>query len=232
MKTCSFYSLLLLLGISLPASSADTRSVATTRSTDAPLGNASTASLWGLSSTEWSRYQQLKLGERGIWSPSLDPLTTLGVEASSDAERRKYADMLVEKEYQRVEKELAFQRAYDAAWQRRFPQLTPVSAAVTLSDIPTHQRLAVFVRENCTACDARVETLLKTGNPLDIYIVDSRNDDTRLRRWALIHRIDRARVGRREITLNHDGGRWLQYGQGRMPAVLEKQGDTWLSVFR
>lgn len=200
-----------------------------TESLEEPLV-ASGAQSWGLTPKEWSRYQQLKLGERGIWSPSLDPLTTLGVEATTDAERQKYADLLVEKEAQRVEKELAFQRAYDAAWKRRFPALQPVSATALPAVPGASQRLVVFVRENCAACDTRVGTLVKSGRPLDIYLVDSRGDDTRLRRWAVTHRIDGEKVKRREITLNHDGGRWLQYGRGQMPAVMEKQGETWRPV--
>ena len=184
------------------------------------------AQQWGLTRKEWDHYQQLKQGERGIWSPSLDPLTTLGVEADTDAERQHYAELLVEKESQRVEKELAFQRAYDAAWQRRFPGLSPVAA--TTPDRTT--RLAVFVREHCPACDTRLKTLLDAGNPLDIYLVGSQNDDARLRHWAMTQPVDRARIRRREITLNHDDGRWLHYGQGKMPAVLQKQGDTWQPV--
>jgi len=88
----------------------------------------------------------------------------------------------------------------------------------------------VFVREDCPACDARLKNLLGAGNPLDIWLVDSNNDDNRLQKWAVAQHINSTRVQRREITLNHDAGRWLHYGQDRMPAVLKKQGDTWLPV--
>ncbi|WMY72492.1 TIGR03759 family integrating conjugative element protein [Buttiauxella selenatireducens] len=222
----------LLLLVSFLSNSADVIQAGATQSTETPLSLSSQATAWGLTTEEWTRYRQLKQGERGIWSPSLDPLTTLGVEATTQAQRRKYADLLVEKEAQRVEKELAFQRAYDDAWKRRFPALTPVTEVNSTAVMPANRRLAVFVRQHCAACDTRVDTLLKAGTPLDIYLVDSQNDDTQLRRWAVAHHIDSARVRRREITLNHDGGRWLQYGKSRMPAVLEKQGDAWLPVLR
>lgn len=52
------------------------------------------AQQWGLTDSEWQRYQQLHQGERGIWSPGLDPLTTLGVETNSDAERQRFAELL------------------------------------------------------------------------------------------------------------------------------------------
>jgi len=45
---------------------------------------------WGLSSQEFQRYRTLMQGSRGVYSPGLDPLTALGIEAQSDAERRRY----------------------------------------------------------------------------------------------------------------------------------------------
>ncbi len=73
---------------------------------------------WGLSGEEYQRYQQLMDGLRGTQSPGLDPLTVLGIEAQSDAERKKYAQLWVKQEFARTEKELKFQREVDAAWQR------------------------------------------------------------------------------------------------------------------
>ncbi|EKS4627027.1 TIGR03759 family integrating conjugative element protein [Salmonella enterica] len=220
--------LALLLTLVTPLALAESETVsAVSNSTETPLSATATAQQWGLTQEEWTRYETLKRGERGIWSPSLDPLTTLGVEATTDSERRKYADLLVEKESRRVEKELAFQREYDAAWKRRFPDLMPVAQAVAADNTA---RLAVFVREDCPACDTRLKNLLAAGNPLDIWLVGSNNDDSRLRKWAVTQHIDGTRVQRRDITLNHDAGRWLHYGQGKMPVVLKKQGDTWLPV--
>lgn len=202
----------------------------TTQSDENSLTTTEQAQRWGLTSEEWSHYEQLKLGERGIWSPGLDPLTTLGIEATTDTKRQKYADLLVEKEYQRVEKELAFQRAYDAAWKRHFPELTPVAIGDSVQATSDNSRLAVFVRDNCAPCESRLKTLLHSPHPLDIYLVDSQNDDTRLRRWAVTQQIDIERVKKHDITLNHDAGRWLEIGQAKMPAVLEKQGAQWQSV--
>lgn len=220
--------LMLLLTVTAPLAQAENETATEIqKSAEKSLSATATAQQWGLTQEEWSRYEALKKSERGIWSPSLDPLTTLGVEAATDADRRRYADLLVEKEYHRVEKELAFQRAYDDAWKRRFPDLMPVATA-TMVDKTT--RLAVFVRENCPPCDTRLKSLLAAGNPLDIWLVGSDNNDSRLKRWASAQHIDNTRVLRREITLNHDAGRWLHYGQGKMPAVLEKKGDAWLPV--
>ncbi|MHA5819499.1 TIGR03759 family integrating conjugative element protein, partial [Pseudomonas aeruginosa] len=76
---------------------------------------------WGLNQQEWTRYQTLMQGPRGVYSPGIDPLTALGIEARSAEERRRYADLQVQAERRRVEKELAYQRAYDEAFARAYP---------------------------------------------------------------------------------------------------------------
>ena len=73
---------------------------------------------WGLRPEEWARYRQLMQGPLGIYSPNLDPLTALGIEARSDEERNRYAELQVQAESKRVGKTLAYQRACDAAWKR------------------------------------------------------------------------------------------------------------------
>ncbi len=54
---------------------------------------------WGLSTEEYARFEALMKGRRGIQSPGLDPLTTLGIEARSDEERRRLAEKWVQQEF-------------------------------------------------------------------------------------------------------------------------------------
>ncbi len=88
----------------------------------------------------------------GHFSPNLDPLTALGIEARSDEERRRYAELQVQVEAQRVEKTLAYQRAYDAAWQRLHPGMQRVnlpgaSQTSSATGVPGDaNRLAVFIQ--------------------------------------------------------------------------------------
>ncbi|HGM5256556.1 TPA: TIGR03759 family integrating conjugative element protein [Serratia marcescens] len=182
---------------------------------------------WGLSGEEYQRYQQLMDGPRGTQSPGLDPLTALGIEAQSDAERKKYAQLWVRQEFARTEKELKFQREVDAAWQRL--GVLPVNmgnAAGIAHD--TGGRLALFVKANgCGQCDARLAAVLADNRPVDIYLVDSKGDDSLLRSWAKAHHIPIDKVRARQITLNHDGGRWMKFGNGLMPVVLQQGENGW-----
>ncbi|MEB1846798.1 TIGR03759 family integrating conjugative element protein [Xanthomonas campestris pv. campestris] len=199
-------------------------------STDATLDERQ-ARDWGLRSEEWARYRQLMQGPLGVHSPQLDPLTALGIEARSDEERRRYAELQVRMEARRVEKLLAYQRAYDAAWQR----LAPGQPRVNLPGAKTPAagntgsgRLAVFVKADCASCAQRVQQLHGAGTAFDLYMVGSRQDDARIRQWATQAGIDPARVRARIITLNHDAGRWLSLGlPGELPAVVREVNGQW-----
>lgn len=115
-----------------------------------PLTTQQQATVWGVTPEEWQRYLTLKQQARGVWSPGLDPLTTLGVEADTDHERQRFAELLVRQEYQRLEKELAFQRAYDAAWQRLYPGLTPLKT--TSASTTAFRYLLKMTARPATAC--------------------------------------------------------------------------------
>ncbi len=184
------------------------------------------AQQWGLSASDWSRYQTLMKGERGIMSPGLDPLTTLGVETDNSAERRRLAELWVRHEYQRTEKELAFQREINAAWLRLYPETLAVNMGANAAGIAhdTQGRLALFLKENCSRCDARLAAVLADNRPVDLYLVGIDSDDG-LRAWAVKHNIPMEKVRSRQITLNHDNGLWFRYGMGQMPVILQ-QGET------
>jgi len=187
---------------------------------------------WGLRPEEWSRYRELMQGPLGLSSPNLDPLTALGIEARSDEERRRFAELQVQIEARRVEKLLAYQRSYDAAWQRLAPGMQRVNLPGAGAAAPgmgqASARTAVFIKETCLGCDETVQRLQAEGATFDIYVVGSRGDDARIREWARRTRIDPTKVRSGHVTLNHDAGRWLSLGvQGDLPAVVRQVGGQW-----
>ena len=192
---------------------------------------------WGLTPQEWSRFQTVMEGPRGIYSPGLDPLTALGIEAKSEEERRRYAELQVRAERQRIDKELAYQRAYDQAFARLYPkekviQLSsnPASApgSGALTAVKGTGRLAVFVQDSCNACIDRVKDLQNQKQSFDLYFVGSQGDDEIIRRWAILAGVEPASVRSRQITLNHDAGRWLGLGLGgELPAVVREVNGQW-----
>lgn len=194
---------------------------------------SASAKAWGLTQQEWTRFEQIKTGTRGYWSPHLDPLTTLGVEATTDAERQRYAELQVRLEAQRAGRELAYQNAYTAAWAKLYPELLPVNT-LTLpvpQQSPRTTRVALFVEDDCDPCVAAVRQFQQRDTPFDLFLVGSENDDDLLRRWAQQAKITTAQVQRRQITLNHDRGRWFSLGApGPLPVSFEQVNGRWLRV--
>ncbi|UMZ10670.1 TIGR03759 family integrating conjugative element protein [Pseudomonas sp. MPFS] len=195
------------------------------------------ANAWGISTQEYERYQDVMQGPRGVYSPGLDPLTALGIEARSDEERRRYAELQVKTERQRVEKELSYQRAYDEAYRRLYPSEKAIEISSATPTNPTANsspllqgdgRLAIFVKDNCVVCIDEVKKLQASQTPFDLYFVGSQGDDERIRRWAILAGVDPVNVKSRRITLNHDQGRWLGLGLGgELPAAVKQVNGQW-----
>ncbi len=236
MKPWSLTAFFLVVAIAKPAFAQSPVSISRTISTQAQ--NSANAVFderlardWGLKTDEWARYRQLMQGPLGVYSPNLDPLTALGIEARSSDEQRRYAELQVQTEAKRVEKLLAYQRAYDAAWQRLYPnqpRLNLPSASSNSAFFTSPPRIAVFVKEGCPPCDRTVQRLQAAGTAFDIYMVGSGDDDARIRAWAQHASLDPAKVRARTITLNHDDGRWSSLGvSGDVPAVVRQVNGQW-----
>ncbi|PKF23301.1 TIGR03759 family integrating conjugative element protein [Pseudomonas hunanensis] len=192
---------------------------------------------WGLTLKEYERYQEVMRGPRGVYSPGLDPLTALGIEARSESERRRFAELQVQAERQRVDRELAYQRAYDEAYQRMFPGIKAIEISTTPSGqagsgsgpaLEGNGRMALFVKDDCLPCIDQVKRLQASQTPFDLYFVGSQQDDERIRRWAILAGIDPSSVKSRLITLNHDQGRWARLGLGgSLPAAVTQVNGSW-----
>ena len=78
--------------------------------------------LWALSKQDWSRYKTLIQGIRGSISPkTISPIEVLGTHARNEAERKKYAEIWATMRHDDIVRILAFQKAYDEAFNRLYP---------------------------------------------------------------------------------------------------------------
>lgn len=199
--------------------------------------------VWDLSETEWRRYQELMQGIRGSISPStISPIEVLGIHARDEAERQQYAEAWARAMREDVDRILSFQRAYDTAVKRLYPNeplididRLPGKSAETSALQPT-DRLLFFARPACPTCDLLIHKLLKRIDEvsgIDIYLTELvPGDDAAVRDWASRHQIEPEWVRSRRVTLNHDGGALdrLTSGQGKVPYLLRRRGEA-LSQF-
>jgi len=60
-------------------------------------------------------------------------------------------------------------------------------------------------------------------------MVNSQQDDRRIRQWVQLVGIDAVKVRDGTITINHDNGRWRAIGTAtELPAVLHKVNGKWV----
>ena len=126
-------------------------------------------------------------GIRGSISPAtLSPIEVLGIHARDEAERRRYAERWARLMREDAERILAFQHAYDQAWQRLFPA-EPLIDLARLPDekasdvaLQPNDRVLFFTRPDCASCDVLLQRLLKRIDTLagvDIYLLGLPPDD-------------------------------------------------------
>ncbi|MGY3324072.1 TIGR03759 family integrating conjugative element protein [Pseudomonas fluorescens] len=221
---------LLAIGTAMGTPATTRSRIQDTKSTPLGRSHSEQAASWGLTEQEWTHFEQIQAGPRGFWSPNLDPLTALGVEAQTDQERQRYAELQVALEAKRAERELAYQNAYTAAWTKLFPGLLPIQGMASPSPVSSSvvPRQSLFVEDHCPACTAEAQRLQSSDTAFDIYLVGSQGKDERVRSWARQADIDPAKVQRRQITLNHDHGRWFSLGApGPLPAAFQQVNGQW-----
>lgn len=197
---------------------------------------------WGLTTSEWRRYQTLLAGPRGLWSPQLDPLMVLGIHADTEAERSRYADLAAQQERARLSAELAFQRAYNDAMARRYAGESVIDSARLSAPatrrVPAWQpgdRLLLFVRPDCAPCVALLNRLLprlraQPALMLDLYLVGAA-DDTAIRAWANQQRVPVDLVRDRRLTLNHERGLLARLAPtASLPFLARQRAGTWQAL--
>ena len=206
--------------------------------------------VWTLTEEDWTKYKKLMQGPRGNWSPNLDPLTVLGVEANSEDERQVYARKLAMIEFNRTEKELAFQRSYDRAMN----SLYPMGRMIDVSKLPKYKksikpnlvnisslnkqkdRLIFFTKTvKCSDCRSTEQVLINDwlyqGGAVDVYVTDAKNDND-IRQWAKRSGIKPKWVKSKQVTLNYDKGGLFKAsgGTGSAPWVVVRRNEYYVSV--
>ena len=170
------------------------------------------AARWALDEREWARAKHLRLGIRSAVSPStLSPIEVLGIHARDAAERRYYAERWALAMHADAERVLAFQRAYDAAVARLFPNQRLIDSTAFrdrpafVTELEAGDRIVLRVTLTCPSCDALAKRALASATSvagIDIQIVDASADEAAIRAWArtLPINTELTRAGR--VTLN------------------------------
>ncbi len=235
----------LIAGPSWAADPADTQSGKTTTSVTVlertPLTEheRARAGLWGLSAEEWQRYRTLMEGIRGSISPgTISPIEVLGIHARDETERRKYAEQWAVMMREDAGRILAFQQAYDDAGRRLYPHETLIDVARLPEQtdggegLRRTDRVLLFARPDCAACDAllaRVLARLDRLDGVDVFLTGiPAGDEGAIRNWAIERGIRPEWVTARRVTLNFEGGALARVAPGRdeLPVLMRRRGGS------
>nr|WP_238486481.1 TIGR03759 family integrating conjugative element protein [Motilimonas eburnea] len=182
------------------------------------------AASWNLTLEDWVKYKALmKLTPRGIWSKDIDPVTALGVEATTEEERRKYATISLKLETQRIEKELAFERTRQSVAKDMFGDM-PLIMPTKKNGEPAYKSvIALFSSVNCDhECLEYIKDSLRTASKttkVDIYIVGAESDED-IYKFSSDVGVDTDLVNSGKITLNYDSGKFMKLGLRELPAKI------------
>ncbi len=100
------------------ANTSDISSVIQTTQVHQPLPGI--AQDWGLTEVEWQNYLKLMQGPDGLWYSQLHPAAVLGMNATTEPERRHYAEIIARQEHDKVARELIFNHAVYLAMRKEY----------------------------------------------------------------------------------------------------------------
>ena len=181
MKRTTVYFCLISLCLHCTFAAADyvEKQTVLNNSTESPLQSAES---WGLDTNEWSQYQTLVTGvRRHLSAENISPIEVLGIHATSDIERKRYARMWAKVVLEDTRRILAFQHAFDEAIRvlTQNEPLIDISRLTEKADLSeslaSADRLFLFVEVTCEMCGEIIDSispLLSSTTSLNIYFLD------------------------------------------------------------
>ena len=245
-------TLALILAVSSGhASAQDARREQTTMLTETAIKSVDKeARRWNLTLEEYNRYLEALEGPRGRLSdPSITPIEVLGIEATSRAERERYARLWVEMIRADTAKVLSFSRSVHDAWRAVAPErklidpilVTRLKLQRSALPAPTghaqRSRMLVFLETGCGSCDNIAETLVSQvasgqAEGVDFYFLDPAGDVASVQAWAHSQGIPLDLVRQGAVTLNFDQGEFQRFKaplalSDDLPVVLRRKGERY-----
>lgn len=195
---------------------------------------------WKLNEEEYAQYLFImKYTPRGLWSPEIDPPIALGNEATTDKERMYYAEKMNGIEWDRRQKEAAFQKAGIKDIDSRLmqqgyvktkdrPPVTKGQFSKTLPDKKMELR-SVFVdmsdcEQDCKLWVTKQIMLTGTKTQLDLFVAngqDLKNSDL-----YKLFAIPPSKVTGGEINISRSTDMVEAYKKGwRTPFVIRRSDE-------
>jgi len=130
---------------------------------------------WGLDQSELREYKIVMQGNRRFWSPNLHPLAALGMrEGITIQERDELAEKLVRIERARLQREIAFEKAFQSANRKLFSHipLFEITSAETLQEtnLSAPKNVEYYLETPCKQCKSKIQQWMRNNIQVDMYI--------------------------------------------------------------
>lgn len=140
--------------------------------------------IWGLDKDELKQYKIEMQGNRKFWSPNLHPIIVLGTrEGVTESERKRLAERMVVMERERLDREIAFEKAFQEANSRLYAGVPLFAESVDKeakkSLLNQTGNYSYYIKLPCDACKPVIQNWLKNGSQLDLFIAANSDKDIR-----------------------------------------------------
>lgn len=194
--------------------------------------DSSQQKFWQLSDSEWAKYQEVKPIAKAIGQAETTPVEVLGIFASSELERQKYAKAYVEAMDAYTSNVLEFQRVVANLQNEKYlniPMLDPAAVNQLIgSPVTASDKIQFFTKIGCQSCDLMLLKLIRQVNfydaNLDIFFEDATPEQ--IQEYALNRRIPEKLVQSGKITLNPDRGYVAKYQISTPAAYVSRNGGS------
>jgi integrating conjugative element protein (TIGR03759 family) len=192
---------------------------------------------YGLTEADWQRYQDLLSSPQAYWSEDKRPLIVLGVTARTEEERRRYAELYVNFEYQAAQGTFAFSRMVDAIGKAKHGT-EALFGAVAQAQAPEmfeagdRMMLVLRVDQECLVCTQAISVVQQIGRSngttgVDVYFVGATREA--IVAYGSQRMILPEDVKAKRITLNIATPEFLaqmKLNSGSTPSVFRRRGQA------
>lgn len=182
------------------------------------------AEAWGITTEELERYQDLN-SEGSIYSTlgkDLTVLEVLGMEARTDAERQRYARLMVEQETRYQKNLIAFESARMDVLKTQYPdmamwkseeELRQKSLPELLQGLARHHDKRLVIYASADSCNSKCQDYItkvrksaSRSTRVDIFFTNTRGSDQTLRKAVAAVGLSSEDIDGTNLTVNHDKG--------------------------
>lgn len=194
------------------------------------------ASLYGLDIKEWKRYELLKKGPAGLKNANMHPAMMLGMYAKNDSERRHFARIYNQSNYEYISKTREWQNSVISDFHTNYPDAKVIdlqgmyipgrdsgASSEPVNYVPNiNDSVALFVGLDCDQCEATYRKLVKLLPSIKLHIHFDTDDENAIREWAVKNKVPPKFTRQKIITLNKAGTLIEDWGITSFPSLLKK----------